>query len=205
MKWGGSLWLLSSSTSEVQYAAVLTVLFIYLFICLLFIYLLFIFTLQELQKREQNLIQKISEQEQKRKELEEEKKKVDQKAEEYNRLIGLLKRQQEAQKDETDAAKHTAQLVRPPRTKLFSFRKYIQKILGSDSSSKTKVNNPLPNRLEGVHAIRRFTSSPGNSKGSVTSLSSLMDRHGGAPTPHKGKGHKRRSSEDLEYRGEAPV
>ena len=154
---------------------------------------------QELQKREQNLIQKISDQEQKRKELEEEKKKVDQKAEEYNRLIGLLKRQQEAQKDEPDAAKHTAQLVRPPRTMLFSFRKYIQRILGSDSSSKSKVNNPLPNRMEG---IRRFTSSPGNSKSPATSMT---DRHGFAASLYKGKGHKRRSSDEVAYRGETLV
>jgi hypothetical protein len=168
-----------------------------------------------LQRREQNLIQKISEQEEKRKELEEEKKKVDKKAEEYNRLITLLKQQQHqeerqeeergAHKEETDTAvaKHIAQLVRPPRTKLFSFRRYIQKILGSDSGSKTKVDNPLPNRMENMRAIRRITSSPGNAmekKTSNTSISS-MDRHG-APSKQTLKGHKRRSSDEIEYRGE---
>lgn len=163
---------------------------------------------QELQKREQNLLQKISEQEEKRKELEEEKKRVDQKAEEYNNLISLLRVQQESRKDETDAAanaRHTAQLVRPPRTKLFSLRRYIQKILGSDSNSKAKVvDNPLPNRLENVRTIRRITSTPATTekKTSITSITS-MDRHG-TPSQRAPKeiGHKRRSSDEIEYRGE---
>lgn len=166
---------------------------------------------QELHKREQNLLQKITDQEEKRKELEEEKKRVDQKAEEYNHLIGLLKEQQESRKDETDAAvnaRHTAQLVRPPRTKIFSFRKYIQKILGSDSGSKTKMDSPLPNRLENVHVIRRVTSTPANTTEKKTSITSItsMGRHVSAsqfsPSQRKERGHKRRSSDEIEYKGE---
>lgn len=153
--------------------------------------------LQELHKREQNLIEKISEQEQKRKELEEDKKKVDRQAEEYSRLIGVLKQRRVVDKEGTDAAgnQHTAQLVRPPRTKLFSFRRYIQKILGSDGagSKGAKVDNPLPNRMENMHAFRRITSTPNTTekKAAITS----MDRRHTSP-----RGHKRRSSDEIAYR-----
>ncbi len=158
-----------------------------------------------MQRREQNLIEKITEQETKRKELEEERKKVDRQAEEYGRLISLL-RQKTLDKEETDVATQP-KLVRPPRVKVFSFRKLFQGLLGKDTVSKSKmVDNPLPNRMESIHAIRRITSSPGNTGG--TERRSTSDRHDStrhhdsiATTAAAIRKHMRRSSDEMGYRG----
>ena len=164
-----------------------------------------------MQKREENLLLKIVEQDKKRKELEEEKKKVNEKAEEYNRLIAqfkqeqeLLKQKQEQQeevkeKEGTDANAVSPppppppppSMVRPPRVKVFSFPKLIQRLWGKDAgaSSKAKVDSPLPNRMTDMRAFRRITSSPANSREKRRSFSS-----------HQSRGHKRRSSDEMGYK-----
>ena len=155
--------------------------------------------LQQQQQEQQQLLQQQQKQQQQRQRQQQQQKQQQQEATD---AVGSA----------TAAAAHGKPVARPPRVKVFSFPKLIQRLWGKDTSGssgrsgKAKVEgNPLPDLIPG---FRRITSSPGNSSEKRASLSSVAgagagaDRHSPPSHLHNWKkGHSRGSSDEVGYKG----
>lgn len=109
---------------------------------------------------------------------------------------------------------------RPPRLKPFSIRRLIRKLWGNEAGTKhNRMGDPLPNRMEGMPVMHRYTSSPGPS---MEKKEATLKRYKCSPKPAGGtkmwerygtppmllggslgagdlkvKGHTRRRSDEL--------